>query len=396
MIHRGRAKAAVVGVGHSPVYRRDDVPLGRLAADACLEAIADAGITVDDIDGVASNPEQPFGGAGSQDGAELVTPDFITRALQLRQIRWSEHTEGTSMIWDPLFKAIHAVASGACTTALVFRAMHSPSGTRYGHSSTALATGADQYSAPYGLFPPTSAGLLYQEYRSRYGTTRDDMANVAINARRYGLLWEHGYWYQNRPEQLSRHDYLAARMISWPISLYDCDIPVQGVGAFVVTSADHAVDLRDNPAYVLGTAQSTAMTGSRLEPLHVVEARAARLSSELWKSAAVQRDDIHVANVYDGFSIFTPIWLEALGFCRAGEALPFMTLERTGIGGELPLNTSGGNLGAGRMHGVPHLMDGALQVMGRSGARQVPGAELSLVVVGPPKMAGGIVFSSHP
>jgi acetyl-CoA acetyltransferase len=396
MVSKGRAKTAVVGLGHSPVYRRDDIPLGRLAVDACLRAIADAGITVDEIDGVASNPDQPFGGAGNEDGSELVTPDFITRALRLRNLRWSEHTQGISMIWDPLFKAVNAVASGACNTALVFRAMHSPSRSRYGHSTTAVATGEEQYSAPYGLFPPTGAGLLWQQYMSKYGTAREDMADVALNARRYGLLWEHGYWYQHRPEQLSRDDYLTARMISWPVSLYDCDIPLQGAGAFVVTSVDRAADLCDNPAYILGTAQGTAMMGSRLEPLQVVEARAARLSSDLWKSAGVEQSDIDVVNVYDGFSIFVPMWIEGLGFCSAGEALSFMTLERTGVGGDFPLNTSGGNLGAGRMHGVPQLMDGALQVMGRSGGRQIPGAELSLVVIGPPKRAGGIVFSNHP
>jgi acetyl-CoA acetyltransferase len=406
MVSKERAKVAVVGLGHSSIYRRDEIPLGRLAVDACLQAIADAGITVDEIDGLASDPEQPFGGAGHVDGSELVTPDFMTRALRLQNLTWSEHTQGIMAMWNPLFKAINAVASGACNTALVFRAMHSPSRSRYGHTSTAVASDEEQYSAPYGVFPPTGAGLLWQQYMSKYGRAREDMADVVLNARRYGLLWEHGYWYQYRPEQLSREDYLAARMISWPVSLYDCDIPVQGAGAFVVTNVDRAADLCDNPAYILGTAQSTpklrhgtagpVMMGSRLEPLQVVEARAARLSSDLWRSTGLQQSDIDVVNVYDGFSIFVPMWIEGLGFCGAGEALSFITLERTGVGGDFPLNTSGGSLGAGRMHGVPQLMDGALQVMGRSGSRQVPGAELSLVVIGPPKRAGGIVFSNHP
>ena len=107
--------------------------------------------------------------------------------------------------------------------------------------------------------------------------------------------------------------------------------------------------------------------------------------------------DVDVVNVYDGFSIFVPLWLETLGFCKEGEAFDFMTDDVIAIDGKLPLNTSGGNLGSGRMHGVPHFMDTVLQVMGRSGPRQVNNVEIALVTAGgQPGGTGGAIFSAEP
>lgn len=387
------AEVAVVGLGHSEVYRRDEVPLGRLVIDACTRAIADANLAVDDIDGIASNPQQPFNGATWRDGVSVVTPAFVTRALRLRNLSWGELTNGVTVLTDPFFAAVNAVAAGACTNALVFRGMHNPSASRYGHHPVESASGSEQFWLPYGLFPPGYAGLLWQAYMHRYGTSREDMAELVVTSRRNGLLWPHSYWRQHRPELLTREEYLATRMISWPVSLLDCDLPVQGAAAFVITRADRALDLRRNPAYVLATAQIPLKQVSMLAPLDDAEESTLRVGEALWRRSGLCPGDIDVANLYDGFTILTPLWLEGLGLCGRGEAFAFMTEERIRIGGAFPLNTSGGSQGAGRMHGVPHLMEGALQVMGESGPRQVEGARLSLASVGNPGLQSAVIFS---
>jgi acetyl-CoA acetyltransferase len=389
----GPARTAIVGVGHSKVYRHDEVTLGLLAVDACRKAIEDAGLTPADIDGVAVDPMSPFQGAGDVDGKSSVRPEFIISALGL-DVCWYESVSGS--ISRALIEAINAVASGNCKAALAYRALHNPQG-RYGQIAPAGAPGPAQYTFPYGLFAPAMYAHLWTRYMHDYGTTREQMAPFIVNNRQNALLWEHGYWYQHNPHPLSVEDYLNARMISEPLCLFDCDIPVQGCGAFVITSADRAPDLPHPPAYVSGWALPGGSSGSTYTTLDVMRERATQLARRLYENAGVKVTDVDVANLYDGFSIFVPLWLETLGFCEEGEGFDFMTPDRISLNGTLPLNTSSGNLGAGRMHGVPHYMDSVLQVMGRSGARQVKKADVALVAgTGAPGTAPAMILTSVP
>ena len=229
-----------------------------------------------------------------------------------------------------------------------------------------------------------------QKYMDKYGATREQMAAFVSNNRQNALKWEHGYWYQHGGGPLTIEDYMTSRMISYPMCIFDCDIPVQGCGAFVVTTAERAKDLRQPPAYVLST---SAPVNARMGIAHSLEefaAAGARLGSTLLSNAGIGPGDVDVANLYDGFSILTPLWAEALGFCGEGEGFSFITAPT------LALNTSSGNLGAGRMHGVPQIMDSVLQVMGRSGPRQVENAHIALAVVLPLDAGKGLVFSKSP
>jgi acetyl-CoA acetyltransferase len=386
-----RARAAVTGLGHSKVYRRDEVDLGSLTLDACLQAIEDAGLTRADVDGVVTDPMQPFEGAGAVDGTHTVTPEFVIANLGL-DVVWFESVDGS--VARSLVEAVNAVSSGVCRAVIAFRSMHSPQG-RYGLSSPVSASGRHQFRAPYGLYAPAMFAHLWTRYMHEYGTTREQMAPFIVNNRRNALIWEHGYWYQHRPEPLTEADYLAARLVSWPLGLHDCDIPIQGSGAFVVTSAERAGDGPNRPAYVHGWAMP-GRWGSMLD-FDVTLERATRLGRDLFQRAGIRHEDVDVLNVYDGFSIFVPLYLETLGFCGEGEAFDFMTPERIAIEGELPLNTSSGSLGSGRLHGLSHFYDSVLQVQGRSGARQVQGAEIAVAVAGgPPGTAPGIVFGATP
>ena len=391
------ARAAIVGVGHSKVYRHDDVSLGLLAIDACRQAIEDARLTPRDIDGVCVCPGQPFDGLGTiVDGRNHVSPGYMVNALGL-EVSWQDAVGGSTA--GVIQYAVNAVSSGTCSAVLAFRPLHSPKG-RYGETNPTSAEGLGQFLGPYGVYAPAMFAHLWERYMHKYGTTREQMAPFIVNNRKNALMWEHGYWYQHRPESLTAEDYLAARMISSPLSLFDCDIPVQGCGAFVITSADRARDLPHKPAYVRGIASSGFAgngIGSFVHPLEPTMEAGFLIAKHLWQSTGVEPADVDVLNVYDGFSVFVPLFLEALGFCPEGEAFSFMTPENIGINGELPLNTSSGNLGAGRMHGVPHMMDAVLQIMGRSGPRQVKDAEISVAaVVGSPTTASGFIFSGFP
>ena len=387
---------AIVGVGHSPVFRHDEVRLGTLTIDAATKAIEDAGLTPADIDGVIADPMQPFDGAGAVDGIHFVSPEYVINAMKL-DVGWYESTPIVGLA-RTIIEGSNAVASGNCKAVLVFRSLHNPGG-RYGVTAPTTADGMYQFLSPYGLFPPGFFAHLWHRYMSKYGTSREQMAPFIVNNRKNGLLWDHSYWRQHRPEELTVEDYLEARMISTPFGLYDCDLPVQGSGAFVITSGERAKDLPHLPAYIRGWAVPGPIGGWHIwSPLETLQKRATTFATRLLSNADITVDDIDVTNVYDGFSIFVPLWLEAFGFCGEGEAFDFMEPANIAIeGGKFPLNTSGGNLGAGRMHGVPQVMESVLQIMGRSGARQVQRAEVALATAGgQPGSAGGIVFSSTP
>jgi acetyl-CoA acetyltransferase len=388
----GSAEVAFVGVGHSKVYRRDEVSLGALAIEACRLAIDDAGLTIGDIDGVVTDPIQPFAGGGSIDGRHVVTSDFIINALGL-DVGWYENLIGGTVA-RTIISAINAVASRNITTALVFRALHNPSG-RYGETNPPVATGPNEFDGPYGLYAPAMIAQIWSRYMHQYGTTRAQMAPFIVQCRNNGLLWEHGYWAQHRPEPLTEEEYLNARMVSTPLSMLDCDIPIQGAGAFIITTADRAQDMPHKPAYVRGWATPGIVGGANAMSLETVRERASRFGEHLYKNARIRPSDVDVANLYDGFSFFVPLWLETLGFSQEGEAFDFMTPERVGIGGSLPVNPTGGNQGGGRMHGVAHIMESVLQIAGRSGPRQVKDAEIALVTAGaPPGRAAGLVLSA--
>jgi acetyl-CoA acetyltransferase len=386
----------VVGVGHSRLLRRGDVPLGVLALEAITRALDDAGLAPSDIDGCSTSPYQPFEGGGGVDGVNLVTPEFVMRALKM-DFAWCERQ--LQPLGASLINAINAVGSGHCRFAVSFRAMHNPSGRRYGHMTAAEALPvpephrqgpATQFAAPYGLFPPGKFALLATTHMAKYGSTREQLGRFVVRNRDQALKWEHGYWHQYQPQGLTLDQYLEVRMISAPLCLYDCDIPVQMAGAFIVTTADRASNLRQRPAFVLGAANPISLHELLPEPLDDHLAKGRQLARQLWKASGVGPSDIDVANLYDGFSVHTPIWAEALGLCEAGDGFAFAAAPT------LPLNTSSGNLGAGRTHGICHILESVLQVQGRAGERQVTGAQVALAVTNTCDAGAGIVLASSP
>src|SRR5487761_2428380 len=175
-------KVAVVGTAVSEITRRARRPVGLLALEAIIGALDKAGLSVSDVDGLASYPELTHFGSPRSEGLDVVSVDFVARHLQLQDtLRW--HVQPDSMIQDAFIEAVNAVAAGACDTCVVYRAMHNPSG-RYNVFDAATAAGELQFYLPYGLYRGyLSWGAAYGLYMQRYGATRADMATLILNNR---------------------------------------------------------------------------------------------------------------------------------------------------------------------------------------------------------------------
>ena len=266
-----------------------------------------------------------------------------------------------------------------------------------GDTAASAATGRNQFSHPYGFAEPARFASLFQRYLWKYGRKHAELADFVVNNRRNGLMAEYGYYYQNRPEPLTREEYLGARWVSEPVNLYDCDMPVHTAAAFLITTSDRARDLRHRPAFILsrgGTRNPSRSVTAALEDLEVSNAA---FANKLYEDAGVGPRDIQFANLYDGFTVVTPMWVENFGLCGRGEALPWMTTDRISIDGAFPLNTSGGSNGVGRTHGVSLHYDSILQIQGRAGLRQVPRNGLCVAESGPPPDGPGAqILSATP
>lgn len=390
----GAGRTAIVGCGVSEIARKDPRPLGELALEACRAAIADAGLDASAVDGLATYPDQPFHGAARQDGVDLVSVSYLLDHLPgSGPIAWyAQVSDG--MVASAVVEAVNALLAGVCRHVLVWRAMRRPPGT-YGAWTEVRVGGEAQFTAPYGLTSIVAThGLAYRRYLHRYGAARDSLASVAVTSRENAHLNPHAI-FRDRP--LSRQDYLDARTIADPLCLYDCDVPVQGCAALVLTTAERARDLVVRPASVAAYAQQTARRAPLPQPLYMLDDHVAlgrSTTDALWSRAGLGPSDVDVAQLYDGFAPSVYYWLEAAGFCGEGEAHHFVGDGRIARDGALPVNTFGGSLSEGRLHGMGHLIEAARQVSGRAGPRQVVDAHTAVALDGSPLLRNaGLVLT---
>ena len=394
-------KVAVIGVGYSKITRSPQQSMARDTVEACKNAVADAGLKVSDVDGLSTAAEQPFANAGHVEGVDLVPPGYLLTALGMDDVSFFHRDTG--MIGTAFTAAANAVAAGVCKYALVWRALSFPRDERYGRVDPEEAAGPSQFLNPYGHTGTGAPGhaQLYRRYMEKYGAKREHLATFISNNRSNALLNERGYWRNYKPEPLSVEQYMHAPMISDPFCLHDCDLPVQGCAAWLLTSAERAKDAPHAPAYLAGYAQGGlgGMPALRADgQLEEYQAVSASLAQRLWRDTGFSPKDITSVNLYDGFSIFLYVYLEALGFCKEGEAFEFIQDGRVSLSGALPVNTSGGNLGEGRMHGAPHITEAVLQAAGRAGPRQVRKTGLTLSCIGMPRfgLLHAMLFSPEP
>ena len=202
-----------------------------------------------------------------------------------------------------------------------------------------------------------------------------------------------------RNQAINRDDYIKSRIFSWPMAVLDCDMPVDGVSALIVTTSERARELRSDPVYIGGYttlgfdylhSQGLGDWETNMEAVRLIARR-------LWSTSGLRPADVDMASLYDGYSYLTYMWLEGFGFCNEGEAFEFIQNGRIEVGGDLPLNTSGGSLGAGRLHGGPQLIEAVRQIQGTCGPRQVKNVQVTLANAGAPTGGvGAVLFTKEP
>ncbi|MEV6657248.1 thiolase C-terminal domain-containing protein [Nocardia fluminea] len=378
-------------------------PLGLLTKDAVLTAIEDAGIRPEDVDGAATFPAYP---EGPTDGTKFISMAWLVHNLGFDNVRWWAETQ-TGNVSTAIEQAAHALAHNRCNYAVVWRAMSFAAGGSYQPMHNDLeAQGNLAYTLPYGKASAIAEfAPAYMRYMKLYGAKREHLATLAVAQRKGANLNPNAHF---RDTPLTFDEYMSARMIADPMCLFDCDIPVDGVAAIIMTTADRAKDLPNPPAYITGLGQSGIKKG--IEPRSIsglvsgigprmfeqMEHTAETIGESLWSTSGLRPSDIDAAMLYDGWAPDVYFWLEGLGFCGKGEAFEFIQNGRMEIDGEFPINTFGGNLSEGRLHGMGHWVEAALQVQGRAGKRQIKKADHVAVASGLMNLGSGAILSKSP
>ncbi len=384
-------RAILSGVGQSAIGRRLFRTDMDLTAEAALRAIADAGLTPDDIDGIASYP-----GAMGAAPAGFAGPGIVEvqDALGL-SVDW--HLAGVEVPGQigPVIAATMAVAAGLARHVLVYRTVSEATAAantgRLGIGAGSRSIGGfGAYLIPYGAMSAANWLACHaRRHMHEYGTTREHLAAVALAGRRHAAFNPAAIY----REPMTLDDYLSARMVSHPFGLYDCDAPCDGSTAVIVSHGDVARDLPHAAARVnaVGTAMRSRPSWDQWEDLTTMASRDA--GAQLWSRTDLTPSDVDTAQLYDGFSFLALAWLEALGFCGKGESGPFVEGGRIELGGALPTNTWGGQLSGGRLHGFGFLAEAIRQLRHECGERQVPDCEVAVVANGGGPVAGCMLLT---
>lgn len=375
-----RDRCAIVGIGATDFSRQSGRSDLTLATQAALAAIADAGLTPAAIDGIVRCE------------SDTVLHNDLADSLGIPELTfWSAVGPGGVAPSAMVGQAVAAILSGQATTVLVFRELNGRSGRRYGQSpldATTVGGGGtyDEFFAPYGLLTPGQIfALMARRHMAEYGTTEEALGHIALACRARANANPRAQMH-DRP--LTMDDYLASRMISEPLRLFDFCLETDGACAVVVTSTERARDLPQPPVLIRAVAQGSIRNpqpGIQFPVLmrdSITELPASAVARTLYGRAGLGPEDVDVAQVYDCFTITVLLQLEDWGFCKKGEGGPFVTSGEIDVGGRLPINTGGGHLSEGYIHGMNHIVEGVRQIRGTS-TSQVPGAEVCLVTSTP-------------
>lgn len=384
-------KAAITGQGMSRIGRQTQRSAASHLLEAFQEALADAGLTRDDIDGITTYP-------GRADKSPGMSPlgCLEARAVLGLKTRWhSAIPEGAAQM-APLMVAAMAVATGQARHVMVFRALTESSSQTAGRRAS-VATGSGRmgdwlsWLIPMGAFSAANWSAMFAtRYMHEFGMTREDLGTQCVLQRANAALNPRALF---RDKPLGMEEYLSARMVSDPLGLYDCDIPIDGACVFIVSAIEAARDLRKPPLRI--EAMSAALTGRESwdQRADLTTMAAHDSAGAIWDQTDFKPADVDLAAVYDGFSIFVPMWLEAFGFCGHGEGAEFIRKGETELTGKLPTNTGGGQLSAGRLHGFGHLHEACTQLWGEAGERQIDKARLAACGMGGGFLAGAMLVA---
>ncbi|HEY9280020.1 MAG TPA: thiolase [Eoetvoesiella sp.] len=363
-----RGSVAIVGVGQAGCGEAKGRTEMEILAEASHNAVADAGLRMSDIDGLTT-----------ASSSSIMWPLSVVEYLGLDPRFVDSTMIGGSSFVSHTMPAMLALASGQCDAVLVC----------YGSTQrTAVMNRGEIKRArrqlephPFEenyepLQPLTSYALAAKRYMHQYGATRRHLAEVAVAARKWAQLNPEAF----RRDPLTIDDVLKARMVSDPLSVLDSCLVTDGAAAFVMVRADRAKDLKQKPAYVLGSA--TATWNKQISAMPDLTVTAARDSgARAYDMAGIKPSDVDVAELYDAFTINTLLFLEDLGFCKKGEAAAFVEDGGIAPGGHFPVNTNGGGLSCVHpgMYGAFITIEAVRQLRGQCGERQVKNAQIALV-----------------
>ena len=387
-------RPCVVGVGETRYARWGGIPETseyQLALSAIVGAVADAGLSMDDVDGLASFAED-------RNEATFAAADLGLAELRYATLSWLPGGGGACAA---VANAAMAVETGAAEVVVVYRSLCQGQFHRFGQGpggrppagpartpglrkARTLLEAHVGFTMPFGMFsPPIAYAMVVQRHMHRFGTTEHQMGQVAVTTRAHAARNPRAVM-GTRP--MTMDDYLASRFVSEPFRLFDCCLETDGACAVVVTTSERALDLARTPIEIVGHAQGTPRGFGHGQYSNVsmpdddyTSAGARTVADRLWASAGLGPADIDVAEIYDHFTGLVLLSLEDFGFCGRGEGGP---LAASGAlawpDGALPTNTHGGSLSEAYIHGLNHVVEGVRQLRGESTC-QVDGAETVLV-----------------
>jgi acetyl-CoA acetyltransferase len=360
-------EAYISGIGMSQVGVRLTRSALGLTVDAVKEALADAGLTLEQIDGVATYP----GKMPSFLGFSPVSTDDVIEVLGLKT-RWHIGAAEATAQLGAITEAANAVKAGLARHIICFRTVYEAAALARPEEFPPMerregVTGGSQWVSPFGAFSAACwTAQFAMRHIKRYGMTREQLAQVALNDHANAALNPRAI--VKKP--LTLDEYMSARMISSPFCLYDCDRFTDASTVVIVSAGDALDEVTATPIRIAASAGSC----ERYSWDQAEWASAYPTGRDLWKNSDYSKDDVDTVQFYDGFA-FQPItWLEGLGFCDVGEGHRFIEGgQRIARDGELPMNTGGGQLGWGRLHGFGFAFESVVQLRGQGGERQIAG-----------------------
>ncbi len=371
---------AIVGIGRTEYSRSSGRTPRAMAVEACRAALADAGLGIDDVDGISC-----FHANDSSD------PMDVGWALGRDELAWSHSLFGGGNIVAELIATSAAVIdAGLCRAVLVYRSLNGRSGYRFGTVDGERRVGGNmQFDAPSGyLVPPQWFAMWARRHQEETGSTCEDLGQIAITQRAHAGPNEHAL----RRDPLTLDDYLASRWINEPFRVFDCTSEVDGAVAILLAGDDVANGVSTTPVWLVGSANSHGTAGWTAwdDPTRMY-ARSA--GPRVWERTGLSSTDMDVACMYDCFTYTVMATMEGYGFCERGRVGEFFASGRATYGGDVVVNPHGGLLSEGYIHGLNHHYEAALQLRGDAGVRQVPDAGLALVSAGGGPYGGANVYS---
>lgn len=389
-----RDTCAITGIGATEFSKSSGRSAAALASEAGLAAIADAGLTPADIDGVVRSDY------------DTVHHSDIGQWLGLSNLTyWGATGTGGASPCGMVGQAVAAIMSGQANNVLVYRALNGRSGLRFGkgtaiqQSEGARRVGGrgtlDEFFLPYGLMAPGQLFAMYaRRHMFEYGSTTDDLASIAMTVRRRANANPAAML---GARTMSITDYYQSRMVADPLRLFDYCLESDGACAVVVTAAERAADSPQPAVLVRAVSQGTVpeMQGGKVFPAlmrpSLLTNPSRFVGRELYRRAGLAPAEIDVAQLYDCFTITVLLQLEDYGFCAPGEGGAFASSGAIDMVGSIPINTAGGNLSEGYIHGMNHILEGVRQMRGQS-TSQVPAAQTCLVTSGAPTMTSAMIL----